>query len=311
MARLITFRSQVAESLEQGDAMKFQEIFRDRLLETYHRHQIDIVRQLVEQDDPEMKIVSSLQAAAKSYGGHGFIYDQGLLGVIVPEGESAKGFAAYLDGCEDVETYDENAITLPVTSESPTDLEGGEGRSEVHFAIELNSEKVVEFTGHQDLEESKKPAMKEEDSEDDDDDEDDSEDDDDDDEDDDSEDDEDDEDDDDEDMNESTHPGLMGKFNQFVSNVMSFEQVKPLDEVSKIVTFRHTSVDSNDITKQLRLPERPGFRITNGSYVRLSAQAKRNMARGQISGARKRAITQVRANKRRNAALKKREMAGY
>jgi len=93
MARLITFRSQVAESLEQGDAMKFQEFFRNRLLEVYHKHQKDIVRQIVEQDDPEMRMVSSLQAAAKSYGGHSFIYDQGLLGVIVPEGESADGFA--------------------------------------------------------------------------------------------------------------------------------------------------------------------------------------------------------------------------
>lgn len=300
MARLITFRSQVAESLEQGDAMKFQEFFRNRLLEVYHKHQKDIVRQIVEQDDPEMRMVSSLQAAAKSYGGHGFIYDQGLLGVIVPEGESADAFADYLDGCEDVATYDESQIALPVTSESPTDLEGGEGRTEVHFAIELNPEKVVEFTGHQELEESKKSMKEEDDSECDDET--------------DEEDDETDEEDDDEtddDMNESTHPSLIGKFNQFVSSVMPFEQVKPLDEVTKIVTFRHTSADSNDIKKQLKLPPRPGFKIVAGGYVRLSAQAKRNIARGQISGARKRALTQVKATKRRNAALKKREMAGY
>jgi hypothetical protein len=324
MARLITFRSQVAESLEQGDAMKFQEIFKRRLLESYHRRQKDIVRQIVEQDDPEMRMVSSIQAAAKSFGGHGFIYDQGMLGVLVPEGESADGFAAYLDDCDDVESYDENIIVLPVTSESPTDLEGGEGRTEVHFAIELSSENVFEFTGHQDLEESKRPTKKEEDDSEDDDEsddeemqekcvskkkavkeEDDSEDDFE------SSDDREDDSEEDDDMNESTHLGLMGKFNEFVSSVTPIENIKPLSEVSKIVTFRHVSTDSNDIKKQLKLPHRPGFKIVDGGYVRLTAQAKRNMAIGQISGVRKRAISQRRASKRREASLKKREMAGY
>jgi hypothetical protein len=303
MARLVSFRTQVAESLEKGDAMKFREVFTSRLLESYNSQQRGLVRQLIEQEDPEMKIVTAIQAAAKSFGGHGFIYDRGLLGVLVPVGESASGFANYLDGCDDVSSYDEDEVSTPVTSESPTDLEGGEGRNEIHFSIELNPESVVEFTGHMDLEEAKK-CVKEEDDEDEDDMEDEEDEEDEEDDEDEELDEEEDMDEEDEDLDETTHPGLMKKFNAFVNSVT------PLHEVSKIVTFRHVG-QSNDIKKQLKLPPRPGFKIVDGGYVRLSAQAKKNMAKGQIAGARKRALTQVKALKRREASLKKRTAAGF
>lgn len=304
MARLVSFRTQVAESLEKGDAMKFREVFTSRLLEAYSYHQRGLVRQLIEQEDPEMKIVTAIQAAAKSFGGHGFIYDQGLLGVLVPVGESAAGFASYLDGCDDVSSYDEDELSTPVTSDSPTGLEGGEGINEIHFSIELNPESVVEFTGHMELEEAKKCVKEEDDEEDMEDEEDEDEEEDDEEEELDEEEDMDEEDEDDEDLDETTHPGLMKKFNAFV------DSVTPLHEVSKIVTFRHVG-QSNDIRKQLKLPPRPGFKIVDGGYVRLTAQAKKNMAKGQIAGARKRALTQVKALKRRAASLKKRTAAGF
>lgn len=171
MARLMNFRTLVAESLEAGDAMKFKEIFKEKLEDSYIRQQKTIVEGIHEQTDPEASMVTAIQSAGKSYGAKQFVYDQGVLSVTVPTGQSALDFANFLDENENVDSYEVYKV-VEDGDEGATDLEkmveGDE--SDYEFTVYLVTDNVrfeayeIEEQMKSDEEESSEDESAEEDS---------------------------------------------------------------------------------------------------------------------------------------------------
>jgi hypothetical protein len=100
------FKSLVAESLESNDVVQFKNIFESALNQHYVRKQKDLFKSIWEQNDPEMSMVTEVQAAAKSFGAKSFVYDQGVLTLTVPSGKAAIDLGKYLDEKDCVDSYE-------------------------------------------------------------------------------------------------------------------------------------------------------------------------------------------------------------
>lgn len=106
MARLLTFRSMVAESLEKNDSLGFQDIMRNKLEEIFKEKKQKLLISVVEEIDPEMAMVTNVQTKAKAFGGCDVSYDEGVLIVDVPCGQPSNDFGKWLDSLDTVDSYE-------------------------------------------------------------------------------------------------------------------------------------------------------------------------------------------------------------
>lgn len=286
MARLMNFRTLVAESLEEGDAMKFKDVIREKLSRIYIKQQKGIVRNIREQSDPETAMVVQVESASKSYGAKNFIYDQGVLTITVPNGQAALNLSSYLDENDNVDSYEISKVG-EFGEDGATDLEklseGEECDYEVTVYFNTDNVRFEAF----DITEMKDEEDEDEDDESDDEDEDD----------------ESDDEDDDEDTKDE------GKKCKKKSMTESFEEIdyrEWLDEVERITTFRAG-------LKKIKMQCPPGqkWNPATKKCVKMSSAENRMRHMKGIIAAKKRAPKQGLITKRLDKTLAKRAAAGY
>jgi hypothetical protein len=119
MARLINFRSLVAESLETGDAINFQTILQQRLEYGYLKEQAKIAQSIHEENE---QTPEDLGNALKSLGAVDPTYTEGVLTLTAPTKVSAQHISDYLDSSSMVASY-EVKTELAKDTGSQADLE--------------------------------------------------------------------------------------------------------------------------------------------------------------------------------------------
>jgi hypothetical protein len=138
MARLMSFKEMIAKSLEEGDAMEFQQVMKARLNEKFLGKQ----KVLFEDMGPENAMVTAVQNAAKSFSGYGFEYDQGVLTITVANKDAVTDLANYLDSNEDVDSYTLNAMSSS-DEDDAVDLETSEEGTEFVFTVYFKTDNVT------------------------------------------------------------------------------------------------------------------------------------------------------------------------
>lgn len=125
MARKISFRTKVAESLDSGDVSTFQTLINKKLVESLDVKKIGLISEMITEQDFESQIVSQLSATAKSYGGDDMIYDTGVMEIKFTSPDAIKNFTEQLDQIDGIDYYE--------ISDPSEDLDNDTGATDLEY----------------------------------------------------------------------------------------------------------------------------------------------------------------------------------
>jgi hypothetical protein len=123
MARKINFRSKVAESLKENDAIAFQTLIKQKLIEKFNNKAIDTICESLSTFDNEGSMVTAISTASKTYGGFNPVYEMGLLNISFSNKDAPEHFAEQLDKLDYVEYYEITPKSSYIEEGGATDLE--------------------------------------------------------------------------------------------------------------------------------------------------------------------------------------------
>lgn len=143
MARKISFRTKVAECLEKSNAITFQSIINNKLVESLNIKKIDLISEMVLEQDTESKLVSQLSATAKSFGGNDVAYGVGVMDIKFNDASAVQNFTEQLDQIDGIEYYEVGKPSIDTESDTgASDLEFQGNKAVYEVTVYLNMDQV-------------------------------------------------------------------------------------------------------------------------------------------------------------------------
>lgn len=137
MARLMTFKSLVQESIANSDAKEFQALVTKKLNESMVKHKKTMLQTIKEELDANFSKAVEIGNASKSYGARKFVYEAGVLTITVPNHQAVEHFADYLEECDEVDSYEVHALVESNPEGSPVDLEVAKFEPDTNFEFTI------------------------------------------------------------------------------------------------------------------------------------------------------------------------------
>lgn len=142
MARKISFKKVVAESLGSNDVATFQTAFKRRLIETLNRKKVDLVTEVLSDlYEDENTIVNQLASTALSFGGNDAVYDMGVMDIRFNDPNAVKNFTSKLEEINGIDYFEINGPDmdgLNDTGASDLEYQGNKAVYEVTVYLDLD-----------------------------------------------------------------------------------------------------------------------------------------------------------------------------